>query len=447
MMNFSMRKTILVVAICLVGLLFTVPNFLPSKVLGSMPSFLPNKTVNLGLDLRGGSYLLLEVDVNAVIDQDLEDLVDQIRTALREKKIGYTGLGVTNHRIGLNLRDPNDGDTAVKAIRDLAQPVQQSILGGNAGSNIQVDRTNDHISVSLTEAAVSERSRNAVAQSIEVIRRRVDPTGTKEPTIQRQGENRIMLQLPGEQNPSHIKDILLTTAKLTFRFVDPSMTVEQAKATHVPPGDEILPSAEEGQSGVEWLVRKRVMVSGENLKTARAGFEQQTNRPIVVIDFDSIGGRRFADATRDNVGKLFAIVLDNKVISAPRIDEPILGGSAQISRQLHGAADPGSGASVARGRVAGADDKSFRSAPSVRISVRIRSRKARSPAIIGAALVVLFMMVVYGFFGFLANLALIVNMILIFGALSASPGHADPAGHCRYRADDRHGGRRQRADL
>ncbi len=418
MMNFSMRKTILVVAVCLVGFLFTVPNFLPSKVLGSMPSFLPNKTVNLGLDLRGGSYLLLEVDVNAVIDQDLEDLVDQIRTALREKKIGYTGLGVTNHRIGLNLRDPNDGDTAVKAIRDLAQPVQQSILGGNAGSNIQVDRTNDHISVSLTEAAVSERSRNAVAQSIEVIRRRVDPTGTKEPTIQRQGENRIMLQLPGEQNPSHIKDILLTTAKLTFRFVDPSMTVEQAKATHVPPGDEILPSAEEGQSGVEWLVRKRVMVSGENLKTARAGFEQQTNRPIVVIDFDSIGGRRFADATRDNVGKLFAIVLDNKVISAPRIDEPILGGSAQIRGSftvqqtqdlallLRAGALPAP-MQIVQERTVGPD----LGADSI--------KEGKVACYIGAALVVLFMMAVYGFFGFLANLALIVNMILIFGALSA----------------------------
>jgi protein-export membrane protein SecD len=418
MMNFSLRKIILVVAICVVGLIFTLPNFLPQKVLDSLPSFVPSKTVNLGLDLRGGSYLLLDVDVNAVIDQDLEDLVDEIRTALREKKIGYTGLGVTNHRIGLNLRDPADGEAAVKAIRDLGQPVQQSILGGSAGSNIDVERNNDHISVSFTEAAVTERARNAVSQSIEVIRRRIDPTGTKEPTIQRQGENRIMLQLPGEQNPEHIKTLLQTTAKLTFRFVDPSMTAEQAKATHVPPGDELLPSAEEGREGTEVLVRKRVMVSGENLKTARAGFEQQTNRPEVVITFDSIGSRRFADATRDNVGKLFAIVLDNKVIEAATIREPILGGSASIS----GGFTVQQTQDLALLLRAGALPAPMTIAQESTVGPDLGAdsiAEGKTACIIGAALVVLFMMVVYGFFGFLANLALVVNVILLFGVMSA----------------------------
>jgi preprotein translocase subunit SecD len=419
MMNFSLRKIILVVAVCLAGVAFAVPNFLSPKVLESLPSFIPSKTVNLGLDLRGGSYLLLEVDVNAVIDQELEDLVDQIRTALREKKIGYTGLGVSNHRVGLTLRDPNDADEAIKAIRALAVPVQQSILGGNGGPNISVDQNGPQIAVTLTEAAISDRSRNAVSQSMEVIRRRVDETGTKEPTIQRQGENRIMLQLPGVQDPGRMKELLGTTAKLTFRFIDPSMSVEQAKATHVPPGDDILPASESDREGpAEYLVRKRVMVSGENLKNAQPGFDPRSNRPMVTIRFDSIGGRRFADATRDNVGKLFAIVLDNKVISAPRIDEPILGGSAQISGSftvqqtqdlallLRAGALPAP-MTIVQERTVGPD----LGADSI--------NEGKLACIIGSALVVVFMMVVYGFFGLLANLALVVNVVLIFGIMSA----------------------------
>ena len=146
-MNFSVRKIILVVGVCLIGLLFAIPNFLPPKVLASLPSFIPSKTVNLGLDLRGGSHLLLEVDVNAVIDQELEDIVDQIRTTLRGEKVGYTGLGINNHKITLNLRDPNDADKAVKAIKALATPVQQSLLGGSSGPNISVELDGDRITV------------------------------------------------------------------------------------------------------------------------------------------------------------------------------------------------------------------------------------------------------------------------------------------------------------
>jgi len=418
-MNFSVRKIILVVGVCLIGLLFAVPNFLPAKVLSSLPSFIPSKTVNLGLDLRGGSHLLLEVDVNTVIDQELEDVVDQIRTTLRGDKIGYTGLGINNHKISLNLRDPNDADKAVKAIRALATPIQQSLLGGSSGRNIQVELDGNRINVSMTEAAIADRSRNAVAQSMEVIRRRVDETGTKEPTIQRQGEDRILLQLPGVQDPGRMKELLGTTAKLTFRMVDMSMAAEQAQATHVPPGDELLPSSENASGGpAQYLIRKRVMVSGENLKGATPGFDPRNNQPVVNIRFDSIGGKRFADATRDNVGKLFAIVLDNKVISAPRINEPILGGSAQISGSftvqqtqdlallLRAGALPAP-MTIVQERTVGPD----LGADSI--------AEGKEAAAIGAALVVIFMVVIYGFFGLLANLALVVNMILIFGALSA----------------------------
>ena len=254
---------------------------------------------------------------------------------------------------------------------------------------------------------------------MEVIRRRVDETGTKEPTIQRQGEDRILLQLPGVQDPGRMKELLGTTAKLTFRMVDMSMSVEQARATHTPPGDEILPSSENASGGpAEYLIRKRVMVSGENLKGATPGFDPRNNQPVVNIRFDSIGGKRFADATRDNVGKLFAIVLDNKVISAPRINEPILGGSAQISGSftvqqtqdlallLRAGALPAP-MTIVQERTVGPD----LGADSI--------AEGKEASIIGAALVVIFMMVIYGFLGFLANLALVVNLIMIFGALSA----------------------------
>ncbi len=419
MMNFSLRKIILVGGVCLIGLLFAVPNFLPPKVLASLPSFIPSRTINLGLDLRGGSHLLLEVDVKAVINQDLQDLVDQIRGALRSKKIGYTGLGINHQKVSLNLRDPNEADQAVKAIRDLATPVQQSILGGNGGPNISVTREGSRITTNLTEEAIAERTRNAVSQSMEVIRRRVDETGTKEPTIERQGQDRILLQLPGVQDPSRMKDILGTTAKLTFRFVDQSMSVQQAEATHVPPGDEILPASENNRGGPSaYLIRKRVMVSGENLKNAQPGFSPQTNQPVVNIRFDSIGGKRFAEATRNNVGKLFAIVLDNKVISAPRINEPILGGSAQIS----GSFTVQETQDLALLLRAGALPAPMTIVQERTVGPQLGAdsiAEGKEAAVIGSLFVVVFMMLVYGFFGLLANLGLIVNMVLIFGALSA----------------------------
>jgi preprotein translocase subunit SecD len=419
MMNFSTRKIILVATVCLLGLLFAMPNFLPDGVRGELPSFIPSKTVNLGLDLRGGSQLLLEVDVSAVIDQELDDLVDQIRTALRTEKIGYTGLGVNSHMVGLNLRDAAEGDKAVEAIRKLAVPIQQSLLGGNSGLNLLVTREDSRITVALTEAAIADRSRNAVAQSMEVIRRRVDETGTKEPTIQRQGENRILVQLPGVQDPDRMKELLGTTAKLSFRFLDQSMSVEQAKATHVPPEDELLQGLDKtGEAAAEYLVRKRVMVSGENLKNAQPGFEQQTNRPVVTIRFDSIGAKRFADATRDNVGKLFAIVLDDKVISAPRINEPILQGSAQISGSFTTQQTQDMALLLRAGALPAPMTIGHESTVGPDLGADSIA-EGELACLIGAALVVLFMMAVYGFFGFLANMALVVNVILLFGVLSA----------------------------
>jgi len=407
MVYFAKWKVVLVLGVCLLGALFAAPNFLSRAQIDAFPDWLPKKQISLGLDLQGGSHLLLEVGARTVIREYLESLVDGMRTELRKAQIPYKSLGVEGEAAAVTITDAAKLDEARRLLRGLDRAAK-------------IDVTGNRLAMALTERTLRDRKSAAVQQSIEIVRRRVDETGTREPTIQRQGDDRILLQLPGVDDPERVKRLLGKTAKMTFHLLDDRNTVESAMAGRVPPGSQLLPSDERdarGQNPRMYLVRKRVMVSGDTLIDSQPSFDSRTSEPVVTFRFDSAGAKRFGDTTAKNVGKPFAIVLDGKVISAPIIREPILGGSGQISGRftVQDAQDlalllragalpapliileersvgPGLGAdSIAAGKVA---------------------------CIVGTIAVIAFMIVAYGLFGLMADVALVANLLLILAVLS-----------------------------
>ena len=403
MVNYSRWAAIITIVIAVLGIAFAVPNFFPRVAEADLPAFVPHRTVNLGLDLQGGSHLLLEVETDAVLDQDLETTVSAVRRQLRGDRIGYTGLGTRGSGVTFKLRDPADIDAARGLVR-------------NIDSTLTVRVSDDGtFFLETSEEARLQRRNATVEQSIEVVRRRVDETGTSEPTIQRQGEARILVQLPGVRDPERIKRLLGRTAKLNFHLIDEETPLTQALAGQLPPGSIVIDAAD-GQPQGQYVVRREVSVGGERLTNASADFQQ--GQPVVNFRFDTVGGRRFGELTAAHVNERLAIVLDNEVISAPVIRSAILGGSGiitgrftlqevnELSILLRAGAlpaplnileertvGPGLGAdSIAAGKIA---------------------------SIVGLILVLIFMAVIYGLFGLMANVALVLNIALIFAALSA----------------------------
>ena len=417
MLYFSRWKTILIWLTVLVGIVYAAPNVLPRNFTDSLPDFLPKNSVTLGLDLQGGSYILLQVDSQSLVTDRLQSIQDETRQLLRTARIGYSAISANDRTVTVRLRDQDQAEAARTALEPLTQSISSGLLTGGSVSEVALgDPQPGVLTASLTDDGIAYRNSAAVTQSIEVIRKRVDELGTTEPVIQRQGDDRIMVQVPGLGDPKRLKEILNQTAKLTFQLVDQSESADQiAKGSRAPAGSELLYTTDTPPQPI--LVKNQVMVSGENLSDAQPGFEQQTNEPVVNISFDSQGAQRFGRVTQTNVGKPFAIVLDNKVLSAPVIRSAILGGSAQISGSftVQSANDlavllragalpatldiieertvgPGLGAdSIAAGEIAG---------------------------IIGAAAVVAFMLAAYGFLGVIANIALAVNVILLFAILT-----------------------------
>ena len=404
MVYFAKWKVVLVLFMCFLGFGFAAPNFMNAQIVEVLPDWLPNKQVSLGLDLQGGSHLLLEVDTRAVIREYLEAMVDSIRMELRKAHIRYKGLGVTEDGAKVTIKDLEKLDNARILLREL-DPSAQVTTSGN------------QVFLTLTKKALLDRKISAVQQSIEIVRRRVDETGTREPTIQRQGEDRILVQLPGVEDPDRIKRLLGKTAKMSFHLVDQRNSVESAMAGRIPPGSWLLPSDNKDQQGRMYLIRKRVMVSGDTLVDSQPSYDSRTNEPVVNFRFDAVGAKRFGATTSKNVGKLFAIVLDRKVISAPVIREPILGGSGQISGSFN---------------IQEAQDLSLLlRAGALPAPLKILEERSVGPglgadsisagkiaSIIGIIAVIIFMGVAYGLFGFMADVALVANMALILGALS-----------------------------
>jgi preprotein translocase subunit SecD len=410
MLRFPSWKVAVVLGICLLGLVYSLPNLFPRSQMEQMPDWLPHEQINLGLDLQGGSHLLLEVDLSAIIKERLESLVDDVRGSLRAERIGYRSLGVRGNVVSFTLTDPATAPHALEVLQKLGQ-------GGLSRELVFQDVGDGHIEIRLTEAAAQEMQEAAVTQSLEIVRRRIDEVGTREPTIQRQGDNRILVQVPGEKDPDSIKRLLGRTAKLTFHLVDLETPVQQALSGNLPPGSELLPGDENDASGraAQYVVRKRVEVSGESLVDAQPTYYQ--NQPVVSFRFDSVGGRKFGNITRDHVGELLAIVLDNKVISAPRIDEPILGGSGII--RGHFTVQEANELSVLLRAGALPAPLNIVEERSVGPDLGADSIEAgKWASVLGLILVTASMALYYGLFGVFADIALIVNLVLIIGVLS-----------------------------
>jgi preprotein translocase subunit SecD len=411
MLFFTRWKAVGILLTALVVCLFAVPNFFSEKTVARWPSWAQRHIV-LGLDLQGGSSLLLEVDTSAVRKERLQALNEDVLRTLRDARIPFTGRAIQGNSVVVHVTRDADVKTALDKLGALSQPLS-GILGSSGQRSLDITENNGLVTLSPSDAALTERIRQAVDQSIEIIQRRVNELGLVEPSIQREGLDRILVQVPGLQDPTRLKEILGKTAKLDFRMVDQSMSVEQAIETHPPADSEIL----NGAKGEKYLIEKRVLVSGGDLVDAQPSFDQRTSEPVVSFRFNSTGARKFAEATQQNVGKPFAIVLDNQVVSAPVIQEPILGGQGQITGNF---------------TVQQANDLAILlRAGALPAPLTIVEERTVGPglgqdsilagehaAYVGAALVVFFMLVTYGLFGLFANIAVAVNVAMIFGVLS-----------------------------
>ncbi|HEY8611719.1 MAG TPA: protein translocase subunit SecD, partial [Roseomonas sp.] len=311
MLYFARWKVAAILGVIALGLLLCVPNLVPRSVLPGWAA----RQISLGLDLRGGSYLLLEVDMNAVVRERVESLADGARTRLRQANIGYLNLTAdpNNRRLSLRVRDPAQAEAAAAQLRELAipVPVRGSATGATEPDIAVTTAPDGTVTATLSDAALVARAGGAVEQSIEIVRRRIDETGVAEALIARQGQNRILVQLPGIEDPNRIKDLLGRTARMTFHLLDENANPNSGGAP--PPGVQFLAGEERGgQLPSRYAVRRRVEVDGANLSDARAGQDSRNGEWVVNFTFDSIGTRRFAEVTRQNVGRPFAIVLDDK---------------------------------------------------------------------------------------------------------------------------------------
>lgn len=392
--------------------LCAVPNFFPEAQVKTWPAWAQRRLV-LGLGLQGGSYLLLEVDANYVKKEKLEQVRDDTRKALRDARIGFTG-GVTirNDAVEARIAKETDVPAALAKLREIAQPIG-GLLGSGGQRDVDVtDAGGGLIRLSVSQPAMIERMRKTIEQSIQIVERRVNELGTVEPLIQRQGTDRILVQVPGLQDPTHLKELLGKTAKMEFRMVDTTASPDQAT---VPADSERLVSA--SPPPVPYIVKKQVLVSGSELSDAQPGFDQRTGEAIVSFKFNTSGARKFAQATADNVGQPFAIVLDNKVISAPVIREPITGGQGQIS----GSFTVQSANDLAILMRAGALPAPLTVVEERTVGPGLGQdsiEKGELAAYVGSILVIVFMLITYRLFGVFANIAVAINVAMIFGLLS-----------------------------
>jgi preprotein translocase subunit SecD len=329
MLTFSRWKQIAIIGICVLGFIIVLPNFFSQQTLDKWPRWLPHSHLGLGLDLRGGAHLLYAMQTEDVRKDWLDSLRDDARRRLREAKIGVSAVGVAGNSVQVRLAKTEDSEAALKALKQMVQPLGNPMFG-TSGPDIDVEqREGGSITIAPTEAGLQHRTSGAIAAAIETVRRRVDETGTKEPNIVREGTSRILVQVPGLSDTAQLKELIGKTARLSFHEVHPTLSAAEAKATRVPPGFRIYQGVDKTEGAQ--VLRETPVVRGDELTTANPSFDSRTNEPIIDFGFNNSGARKFGRFTQDHVGKPFAIVLDDKVISAPVIREPILGGRGQIS--------------------------------------------------------------------------------------------------------------------
>ena len=399
MLKFPAWKIWAVAIVCGLGALFAAPNLLGS---GSLPAWPPLKRISLGLDLSGGAHLLLQVDEGVYLADRLGSVEQDVRRRLRSQRIGVRVTASGEGELSFVLRDVADVAAAREELVEIAEDVVVAV--GDDG----------RIAVAMTPEGLTAGLSDAVERTLEVLRNRIDPEGVLEPAIARQGRDRILVQVPGIENTQTLRDRLGQTAKLTFHLVDSEADYRAAQAGALPIGSVLLPSNDPG--GPEsYVVRAESLVSGENLENAVGSFDQ--GRPVVAFSFDSVGAGHFCDVTTDNVGRLLAIVLDGRVISAPRINGPICQGNGIIT----GSFSVRETEELAILLRAGALPVPLTVVEERTVGPTLGAdsiRAGRIAAAIGFVAVVVFMAVCYGRFGLFANAALIMNLVLIVGALS-----------------------------
>jgi preprotein translocase subunit SecD len=409
MLDFPRWKVWSTSLVCLIGILFAVPSLVPESVVAKWPGFLPHERINLGLDLAGGSHLLLEADTSEVAKQRLEQMEETIRVGLRRlsPRVEIGDISTAGGRLVFMVRNPAQVDAAVEFARSQTQPIG---LGPRDWDVTVIDQ--NRVVMTPTKAGLEAALDSAMSTAREVVYNRVDPEGTREVTVIRQGDQRILVQVPGLEDPEGLKALLGKTARLDFKLVDLTASPEQIAQGHAPVGSQVLPL----QGGGAMAVKRRAMVTGEQLVNAQQQFDQN-NQAVVSITFNSAGGRSFARVTQENVNKPFAIILDDVIISAPNINEPILGGQAQISGsftvesanelaiQLRSGKLPVE-LKVVEERTVGPD------------LGRDSIRKAVIAGIVGTLAIFIFMFITYGRFGLYANIALILNVVIILAVMA-----------------------------
>jgi preprotein translocase subunit SecD len=411
MLDFPRWKVTLLWLIVALGVFLSIPSLIASTSLADKwPNWLPHYRINLGLDLAGGSHLLLEADSGDAQKLRLQSMEDAVATELRhDPRIDVGDISTAGGRLSFLVRDPTKVDAAVERLRKLTQPVG---LTGNRDWDVQVvDST--RVVLTPTQSGTIKAMKDAMSVARDVVRRRIDPGGTKEITVVTEGNNRILVEVPGVENPEQLKKLIGQTARLEFKLVDLSANPADVQAGRAPPGSQVLPLADGTGS---MAVKRRVMVSGDQLTDAKQSFDQN-NQPDIDITFNTQGARRFGRVTQENVGKPFAIILDDKILSAPNINEPILGGRAQISGSF---------------TVQSAHDLAV-SLSSGKLPVKLNVIEERSigpdlgkdsihkgviASVVGTLGVIIFMLVTYGRFGVYANIALVVNGFLILGTMA-----------------------------
>ncbi|MCF3933060.1 protein translocase subunit SecD [Acuticoccus sp. M5D2P5] len=420
MLHFARWQSTAIVLVIIVGIFAVIPNLVPTSWVSGLPSWLPKERIVLGLDLQGGAYLLYEVDRQDYIDKRLRSLTSDVRQSLRtEPRIGYTGLGVIDGGVQVRVRDATQFDQARQRLSELTNPLAGGLFGSSGVEEFALSEgSNNTLRLTFTEEGLAQRIRSIVDQSIEVVRRRIDELGTTEPNIQRQGEDRILVEAPGG-NPEQLKALVGTTAQLTFHIVDTSISGEEAMRTRPPAGTMVLTTSEDDP--VEplrpYVVEEQPLLTGEDLVDAQPSFQQQTNEPVVTFRLTTGGARKFGQVTSQNVGRPFAIVLDDEVISAPVIREPITGGSGQIS----GSFTVQSANDLAILLRAGALPAALTLVEERTVGPGLGADSIAAgeiAAIVAAVLVAGSMIAVYGLFGVFANIALVLNVVLILGLLS-----------------------------
>ncbi|HVJ00288.1 MAG TPA: protein translocase subunit SecD [Sphingomonas sp.] len=414
MLDFPRWKVTSIIAFIVALMLLAVPSFFPEEQTAKWP--IPHPRVNLGLDLAGGSYLLLEADTKDLANSRLEQMREQVLTEMRRTtpRIGIGDISIRGGKLSFMVRDASQVDAARERLL--------GITGSGAGMtgqrqwDVEVVDTSRFV-LTPTQAGLNEAITTAMGDATEVVRRRIDELGTKEPTIIQQGSDRIVVQVPGLQDPQALKDLLGKTAKLEFKMVDMNADPAELAKGNAPIGDEIVPYPGNPMGVPVIAVKRSTIISGDQLIDARQAFEPQTNAPIVDITFDGEGGKRFAKVTQENTGKQFAMILDNQVISAPSINEPILGGKAMISGSF--TVDSANELAIA-----------LRSGK-LPVALKVIEEHTVGPDLgqdsihagilasaIAATAVIVFMLVTYGRFGIYADLAVTINIFVILGVMA-----------------------------